>query len=416
MRYYVESYGCTMNFGEGRKLSEDMASLGYSESETPEDADIVILNTCTVVETTEKRMLSRISELKRAGKEVIVTGCMAKAQPQRIEIRLPDSLVIPPRQYHRFAQAVADKYGSAGPPIHKGYGPSTILPIAQGCLGNCSYCITRMARGKLSSYPEDEILEEFRRMVASGTKEVLLTAQDTACYGFDSGTDLAELLGKMLETEGDYKIRIGMMNPNHLMKISDSLVETMNDDRVYKFLHIPVQSGSDSILRSMRRGYTAEEFMSLVESIRSICPGISIATDVITGYPGETDADHEMTKDLIRRLKADTLNITRFSPRPGTDASKMPQIHGRISKERSTELTELKNEVEYEVNSKMVGKTYRAMATEKKDGTIMRTSNYRPVVIPDDIPLGTTREVTVVDCRSTYLIGKTADSETDKAL
>ncbi len=408
MKYYVESYGCTMNFGEGRKLSEDMASMGFFETETPEEADIVILNTCTVVETTEKRMISRISELKKAGKEVIVTGCMAKAQPQRIEIRLPGSIIVPPREYHAFAKMVADKYGIAGPPIFKGYGPSTILPIAQGCLGNCSYCITRLARGKLLSYPEDEILKEFRKIVESGTKEILLTAQDTACYGFDIGTDLAELLGKMLEIPGDYKIRIGMMNPNHLMRISDRLVETMRDDRVYRFLHIPVQSGSDKILRSMRRGYISEDFMSLVGSLRSKCPDISIATDVISGYPGETDEDHEMTKDLIRKLRADTLNITRFSPRPGTDAIKMEQVHGRIAKERSTELTELKNRVEYDVNCGMVGNTYRALATEKKDGTIMRTGNYRPVVIEDDIPLGTTRDVTVTECRSTYLIGKLA--------
>jgi len=360
------------------------------------------------VETTEKRMISRISELKKAGKEVIVTGCMAKAQPQRIEIRLPDSIIVPPREYHMFARMVAEKYGIAGPPILKGYGPSTILPIAQGCLGNCSYCITRLARGKLLSYPEDEILKEFEKMVGSGTKEILVTAQDTACYGFDTGTDLAELIRKMLETEGDYRIRIGMMNPNHLMRISDRLVDTMKDERVYRFLHIPVQSGSDSILRSMRRGYTSEDFMSLVESLRARCPDISIATDVISGYPGETEADHESTKDLIRKLRADTLNITRFSPRPGTDAMKMEQVHGRIAKERSTELTELKNQVEYDVNSGMVGKTYRALATEKKDGTIMRTANYRPVVVPDDIPLGTMRDVTVTECRSTYLIGKLA--------
>ncbi len=406
MKYYVESYGCTMNFGEGRKLSEDMASMGYFETETPEEADIVILNTCTVVETTEKRMISRISELKKAGKEVIVTGCMAKAQPQRIEIRLPGSLIIPPREYHEFAKLVAMKYGIAGPSIDKGYGPSTILPVAQGCLGNCSYCITRLARGKLMSYPEDEILEEFRKMVAGGSKEILLTAQDTACYGFDTGTDLPALLSRMLETEGDYKIRIGMMNPNHLKRISDRLVDAMEDERVYRFLHIPVQSGSDSILRSMRRGYTAEDFMELVSSLRSRCPDISIATDVITGYPGETDEDHESTKSLIRRLRADTLNITRFSPRPGTDAVNMEQVHGRIAKERSTELTELKNQVEYDVNSAMIGKTYMALATEKKDGTIMRTGNYRPVVIPDDIPLGTAREVMVTECRSTYLLGK----------
>ena len=139
MRYYVESYGCTMNFGEGRKLSADMASMGYSESPSAEEADIVILNTCTVVDTTEKRMLARISELKKQGKEIIVTGCMAKAQPRRVEIRLPESMIIPPEDYHEFAREVAERYGIAGPPLPVKQGTDAILPIAQGCLGNCSY-------------------------------------------------------------------------------------------------------------------------------------------------------------------------------------------------------------------------------------------------------------------------------------
>ncbi len=406
MKYFVESYGCTMNFGEGRKLSEDMASLGYSEAFSAEDADIVILNTCTVVETTEKKMISRIADLKKAGKEVIVAGCMAKVQPQRIEIRLPDSIIIPPREYGGFPDLVAKKYGIAGPPLPVSRGTDAILPIAQGCLGNCSYCITKFARGKLMSYPEEKILKEFEGFVASGAKEILLTAQDTACYGFDIGTDLSDLLAKMLRTEGDYMIRIGMMNPNHLSRIADGLLDAMDDPRVYRFLHIPVQSGSDAVLKSMRRGYTAEEFLALARKLRDRYPDISIATDIITGYPGETDSDHEATKNLVRELKADTLNITRFSPRPGTDASAMEQVHGRIAKERSTELTELKNTVEYGVNSAMVGKTFDALATEHKEGTIVRTANYRPVVIKEILPLGTKVRVRVTGCRSTYLIGE----------
>ncbi len=406
MKYFVESYGCTMNFGEGRKLSEDMASLGYSEASSADDADIVILNTCTVVETTEKKMIQRIAELKKAGKKIIVAGCMAKVQPQRIEIRLPDSIIIPPREYGGFSDLVASKYGIAGPPLPAAVGTDAILPIAQGCLGNCSYCITKYARGKLMSYPEESIIDEFKKFVSSGAKEILLTAQDTACYGFDIGTDLADLLSKMLKVDGDYMIRIGMMNPNHLSRIADRLLDAMDDPRVYRFLHIPVQSGSDSVLKSMRRGYTAEDFLGLARKLRDRYPDISIATDVITGYPGETDSDHEATKDLIRALRADTINITRFSPRPGTNASGMEQVHGRIAKERSTELTELKNSVEYDVNSALVGKVFEALATEHKEGTIVRTNNYRPVVIKETIPLGTKVRVRIEGCKPTYLIGK----------
>ena len=407
MKYYVESYGCTMNYGEGRKLSRDMASMGYSEASSAEDADIVILNTCTVVETTEKKMLSRISDLKKMKKEVIVTGCMAKVQPKRIEIRLPESIVLAPSDYHMFAKEVAERYGIAGPALPIKEGTDAILPIAQGCLGNCTYCITKFARGKLQSYPAESLVEDFKRFVDTGAKEILITAQDTACYGADIHTDLPSLMRSMLRKEGEYRMRIGMMNPNHLKKIVDGLISVMDDQRVYRFLHIPVQSGSDKILGDMRRGYTAEQFMELVDTLRASIPEISIATDIITGFPGESDEDHEMTKQLIRDLHADTLNITRFSARPGTEAAGMEQLHGRILKERSTELTELKNQVEYDVNKRLIGQRFTALATEVgKEGTIVRTNYYRPVVIREEIPLGTFLDVEITDCRSTYLFGK----------
>jgi len=407
MKYFVESYGCTMNFGEGRRLSADMASLGYSEADSADAADIVILNTCTVVESTEKRMLSRISELKKAGKEVIVTGCMAKAQPQRIEIRLPGSLVLVPSDYHMFAKLVADRYGIAGPPVPATVERTAILPIAQGCRGRCSYCITKIARGELSSYDESMLVGSFRNFVSSGSREVLLTAQDTASYGADTGTDLPSLVRRCLETPGEYRVRIGMMNPDALERCWEGLVATFDDERMYRFLHIPVQSGSDAILRAMRRKYTVDGFMELVDDLRSACPDVSIATDVICGFPGETDGDHAATMDLIRKLRADTVNITRFSPRPGTDAWSMPQVHGRIANERSKEMTALKNETELDVNSAMVGKEYLALCIEEgKEGMVMRTGNYRPVVVREPVEIGDFATVRVTENRATYLIGE----------
>ena len=408
MKYYVESYGCTMNFGEGRRLSADMASMGYSESASAEEADIVILNTCTVVETTEKRMLARISELKKQGKEVIVTGCMAKAQPQRVEIRLPGSIIVPPENYHSFARLVGEKYGIVGPPVPVKHDLDAILPVAQGCLGNCSYCITRLARGRLKSYGSDELIRTFNGFIDGGSREVLLTAQDTASYGHDTGTDLPSLIKAMLGKEGDYRIRIGMMNPNYLDRIKDGILETMDDERMYRFLHIPVQSGSNDVLKGMRRQYTVESFLELADYLRASCPDISIATDIICGFPGETDEDHQKSLDLIRTLRADTVNITRFSSRPGTDAALMTPVHGRISKDRSAELTTVKNETELDVNKNMIGKRYRVLATEVgKEGTITRTGNYRPVVIKDKVELGTFLDVEVDDCESTYLLGHT---------
>ena len=410
MKYFVESYGCTMNFGEGRGLSEDMASLGYAEAQSAEEADIVILNTCTVVGATEKHMIDRISELKRQGKKVVVTGCMAAVQQRRIEIRLPDAPILPPREYGRFSDMIAERFGVAGPPTEVRRWNDAILPIAQGCLGNCTYCITKKARGALKSYDPARLTEKFSSYVDAGVREILVTAQDTACYGRDIGTSLPELLGRMLEKEGNYRVRIGMMNPNALEPLCDELLDVMRDPRVYKFLHIPIQSGSDRILESMNRRYSIERFDALVYHMREVMPGISLATDVICGFPGETDGDHLATMDMMRRLRLDTVNITRFSPRSGTPAAEMEQVHGRISHERSNELTALKNEVELDVNRGIVGNEYVALATEKgKDGTIMRTDNYRPVVVRDDVPLGTFGHVTVTEARSTYLLGRLSD-------
>ena len=406
MKYYVESYGCTMNFGEGRGLSEDMASLGYQPASSAEEADIVILNTCTVVETTEKKMLSRISELKKAGKEIVVTGCMAKVQPRRIEIRLPDSPIVPPSEYRGFKDVIVQRFGVGGCAVPIEFGTDYILPIAQGCLGNCSYCITKFARGTLISYPENELLDRFNGYIGNGAKEVLITAQDVGSYGADNGTDLVHLIGSMLNSDGDYRIRLGMSNPDSLARISDGLTTLMDDERLYRFVHIPVQSGSNEVLRRMRRKYTIEKFIELVDDLRASVPDISIATDLICGFPGETDEDHELSKELIRELRADTVNITRFSARPGTDAALMEQVHGRISSERSAELTLVKNETELDVNRNLIGRTYKALATENgKDGTILRTGNYRPVVVRDSVPLGSFVDVEVTEAKSTYLIG-----------
>ena len=409
MRYFVESYGCTMNFGEGEQLSKKMESLGHTRVDSPDEADIVILNTCTVVDTTEKKMIHRMGELKQEGKEIIVTGCMAKVQPKRISIRLPESMIIPPDQYDLFSGKVESAFGCAPCTETYEFGASAILPIAQGCLGNCSYCITRFARGVLKSYQEDELLNEFKSMLDSGVKEILVTAQDTACYGRDIDTDLPTLLRRFLEFEGEYKIRIGMMNPNNLDRILDDLMDVMEDERVYRFLHIPVQSGSNSVLEKMRRHYTVDRFMGIVNRLRERYPDISIATDLITGFPGETERDHEKSIKLIKDLHADTVNITRFSVRPGTDAATMKnQIHGNISKERSTELTETKMSVEGDINSTLIGQRYRVLVTENgRPGTmIARNRNYRPIGIEADIPIGTFIDVEITGSAPTHLVGR----------
>jgi len=401
-----------MNFGEGDELSEKMETLGHVLSSSAEDADIVILNTCTVVDTTEKKMIKRISDLKGLGKEVIVTGCMAKAQPQRIIIRLPDSIVLPPENYNEFSELVGERYGSQPDgrrfKSDQAHNCTAILPIAQGCLGNCSYCITRIARGKLKSYPVEELTEKFRTMIEHDSKEILVTAQDTGCYGRDVKTNLPKLLSEFLKIKGEYRIRIGMMNPNNLGMLDD-LLDVMDDERIYKFLHIPVQSGSNDVLKRMNRQYTAEEFKDIVKRIRARYPDMSIATDIISGFPGESDADHEKSVQLIAGLGAETVNVTRFSARPETPAFSMKeQIHGRVAKSRSRDVTNARSSAALEQNKRFVGTIHRALVTEMgKEGTVIaRAGNYRPVAIAADLPLGKFVDVEITKAESTHLIGR----------
>ena len=398
-----------MNYGEGDMLSRRMESLGYERVDKVDESDIVILNTCTVVETTEKRMIKRMNDLRAARKEVIVTGCMAKVQQSRISIRLPNALIVPPDMYDNFSELVENRFGVSDSTKRTPYGRTAIIPIAQGCLGNCTYCITRFARGKLISRSIEDIAAEFKEFVESGVHEILITAQDTACYGKDIGTDLPALLEELLKVEGDYKIRIGMMNPNHLKPILDRMIDCLLDPRVYRFLHVPVQSGSDAVLKAMKRHYTADAFLETIDRLRERIPDISIATDLICGFPGETEKDHKDTIDLMRRLRMDTANITRYSPRPGTDSITLPgELNGNVTKQRSQELTEVKTEVEYDVNSKLVGRKVKVLITENgKDGTMIgRTINYRPIGFRTAHDLGEYVEVEITGCAATYLTGK----------
>ena len=417
MRYFVESYGCTMNYGEGDIIASKMRALGHSPVDSAENADIVILNTCTVVDTTEKKMIERISQLKSAKKEIIVTGCMAKAQTSRISVRLPGSLIIPPESYNSLSDIVSEKYPLdepseevvCGKGVNNDTRVSAIIPIAQGCLGNCSYCIVKFARGDLVSYPVSQITEQFTDALKRGCREIQITAQDTACYGSDTGGSLPQLMKELLSVPGEYKIRIGMMNPESLECILEPLMDIMRDDRVYRFIHVPVQSGSDDILKRMNRRYTASQFVEMVENMRSFHGDISISTDIITGFPGESNDDHGKSLDLIRNVSPDTVNVTRFSSRPGTAAAMMDdKIHGRVSKERSREITAMRFDEAKHRNDGLIGKTMRVLVTEtgKNNTMIARTDNYRPVIVAGDNELGTFLNIVITDCEPTHLFGR----------
>jgi len=335
---------------------------------------------------------------------------MAVVQEDLIREVVPGAVVLPFDQYDSFSAVVEAGWGSVPVTASTAIGGITeILPVAQGCLGRCTYCITRLARGPLVSYDPDGLLEHTRNAVSSGCREILLTAQDTAAYGLDRRTDLGRLVGGICSVPGDFRIRVGMMNPDNLGRIIDSYLSSWLDHKVYKFLHLPVQSGSDDLLERMGRGYSVEDFLRMVRRFREAFPDMTLSTDVILGFPGETEEDYLMTRDLVETVRPNILNITRFSPRPGTPAfSSRDRVPGCKVKKWSRDLTGLRFEISGDVYRRLRGRVERVLITEiGKDGAVIgRTDTYWPVVIPEEVPLGNFIEVELIDSAPTHLVGR----------
>jgi MiaB-like tRNA modifying enzyme len=260
-----------------------------------------------------------------------------------------------------------------------------IVQICEGCLGDCSYCIVKKVKGKLNSYPSDKILKEIEGSVRTGCKEIWLTSQDNGCYGIDNDNSIVELLKRVIKIKGNFKIRLGMINPNHVLEHLDALISVFKDDKMFKFLHIPVQSGSDKILKDMNRYYTSDDFLKIVKAFRKEIPEITIATDIIVGYPTEGDSDFKQSIELIKELKPDVLNISRYWQMPGTEAAELPQLDVKEIMKRSKEMSSLFDSIALENNKKLVGKEYKVLVDEGKKGNwIARNDNYKQIIINSD--------------------------------
>ncbi|MCD6148217.1 tRNA (N(6)-L-threonylcarbamoyladenosine(37)-C(2))-methylthiotransferase [bacterium] len=407
-RVYIETYGCTMNKGDTEIM---IGYLGDLYTEDMDKADIVIVNSCGVKIQTERKILRRINELCNS-KKVIVAGCLPKINPESIDERVYG--ILDPQSVHRIREII-DKV-SKGERVKifsentdksflkkKRKGITAIIPISEGCTGKCAYCGTKLARGNLLSFDFEKLVEEAREVVNNGYKEILLTSQDTGCYGFDKGHTLPELLNRITDIEGKFRIRVGMMNPDNVLKILDDLIEAYRSEKIYKFLHIPVQSGDDYILKKMRRNYTVDDFEYIVNRFRKEIKNIAICTDIIVGFPGESEENFQNTVELIKRIRPDKINVTRYSIRPNTEAAKMKQVYGWVKKERSRAMHKLRMEIGYEKNKKYVGKKHEVLITEEgKRNMVGKMFNYKSVVLNGNI--GEFKVVKIKKAAPTYLM------------
>ncbi len=413
MKIHIKTFGCTANKADSHRIMQLLTSQGHVFIDNPDSADLVVVNTCTVTQTTQQKVLKYINSVSDLGKDVVVAGCLPAAQPDTLTGI--DSPSVTPASLDDIKYIVGSNIvGSNGiiapalydVPIMEGI--TGIVSISQGCVGQCSYCIVKQARGKLVSRPVPYIVDEIRLLVRHGAREIQLTSQDTSAYGMDMGVRLPELIRDVTAVEGDYMIRVGMMNPSTVIDIIDDVIESFKSPHIFKFLHIPIQSGSDKVLQHMNRKHTSEEFKYIVDTFRNNFPGMVISTDFIVGYPTETEQDFIYTLELLKEIRPQKVNITRYSSRPNTHSSKLRELPSWKKKERSRRLTQVHHSINRELLRKRIGDTIHVLTTEvgKDNSTIGRDIYYNNIVVKKDIPLGNWYDVKITGSTITYLIGE----------
>lgn len=462
----VKSFGCSANFGEGEvikgvlrrdgfnlkdansqqsqspreKLKTD--SMNPSNSETtydiqgksklpPDSANsirlsdkLLVLNVCTV-----KGDHGPLKEIKNAlaedhERKIVLGGCVTSSLAktvQKMDKRISITTTHGVSQITSAVQATltnkplidlkkktADRINLPRVRTNPAIG---IVPVSSGCMDRCSFCSTVSIKGRLKSYPIESITQEVAELVADDCKEIWLTGQDAACYGFDleQPTNLAKLVKTLIQIPGDFMIRLGMGNPRHLLSFWEELAEVMQSPKVFKFIHLPVQSGSTDVLAEMKRKHSVKDYTYLVRKFSEAIPNLTISTDIIVGFPGETEEDFRLTLDLLKETRPSVCNRTRFVPRDGTLAAQMTDISGITKKDRSRRVTELFKSIVLENNQQWVGWTGRVIIDEygKEEGTMMgRNEYYKPVVVPGTYPFGKSVHVTIIAADTFCLISE----------
>jgi len=417
---YIESYGCSTSYGESEMMAGLLKQANFNIVNNEKQADLVIVVTCYVKSPTEQKILFRIKQLSK--KKLIIAGCMPEGIYQRLMEVAPETSLVSTHHVKDIVQAVektlqgkrveylgkSEEVKLCLPRIRKNPLIS-IVPISSGCNSLCTYCCVRLAKGKLFSFPKEAILKEIETSLKEGCKEVWLTAQDTASYGFDKGAKLPELLKEITKIPNDFFIRVGMMNIKSVTPIASSLIESFKDDKIYKFIHLPLQSGSDTILKSMNRGHTVSQFEKIINSFRESFK-CQIWTDIIVGYPTEKEEDFLKTLAIIKKVKPDWVNVSKFGSRPGTEAAKLKPLHPRIVNERSKIASELVRKVSLEKNKQWNNWKGEILISEKgkKAGQwIGRNFAYKPILVESkNNVLGKVLNVKVVDFTHSHLVGQ----------
>lgn len=424
-KIYVKTWGCAHNSSDSEYMAGQLAAKGYTIVDDAGCADLWLLNSCTVKSPAEDHFRSSVEGGLREGKRVVVAGCVAQATPNVNYLR--GLSIVGVQQTDRVVEVVEETLkgnsvrllGSKKDGRRKAGGAPLTLPkirrnplieiiaINTGCLNRCTYCKTKHARGDLGSYPIDELVARAEQAFEEGVREIWLTSEDTGAYGRDIGVTLPDLLREIVGAipEG-CMMRLGMTNPPYILDHLEDMAEILSHPRVYSFLHVPVQSGSDPVLTEMRREYTVAQFRSVVDHLRKAVPGITIATDIICGFPTETEDDFEETMRLVQDYQFPSLFINQFYPRPGTPAAGMKRIATHIVKERTKRLSELFQS--YMPYSDRVGQRHTVLVTDTahdKKHLVGHNKFYEQILLPmDDKYMGQLVDVEITSAGKHFML------------
>ena len=417
-KIWVEAYGCSASFADSEMISGLILNGGHTLAKNISDSDLNLIVTCSVKDATANKMVNRIKKL--GSKPLIVAGCLPKAEKSTVEKFGPHASLLGPNSIGKTLDVVSSTLkgkkiieledsdvAKVGLPKVRLNPVVGIVEIASGCMSECTFCQTKLSKGNLYSYRIGDIVRQVKYDIDNGCKEVWLSSTDNGCYGFDIGTDLPRLISAVGEIERDFMIRIGMMNPMYMVRIHDGLLRSFENTKVFKFLHIPVQSGNNRILKEMKRGHTAQVFRDTSDEFRKKFGKFTVSTDIIVGFPSESDEDFEETVDLIKETRPDVINLSRYSARPGTKAAKMTQLDVSEVKRRSKNVYELAKNITNERNAEWVGWRGEVLFDESSDGVIKgRNFAYKPVVVDEDVKLGQKIKVEIIKATSYGLYGK----------
>ncbi|MEI3346244.1 MAG: tRNA (N6-isopentenyl adenosine(37)-C2)-methylthiotransferase MiaB [Dialister hominis] len=435
-KYYTITYGCQMNESDTERINGQLEELGYRPAEEMEDADIVIMNTCSVRQNAEEKVYGKIGEIKKLKDKnpdmlLGIAGCMAQENKGKLIERMPIiDFVIGPYHIHDLKDIVSKENARGGHVVKTERNPHSVedyselksvrkskifawVPIMQGCNKFCTYCIVPYVRGREISRTIDDISNEIQTLADEGYKEVTLLGQNVNSYGLDfrNGTDFGDLIRAIDKIDDIERVRYMTSHPRDM---TFEMIDTMAESsKVVRHMHLPVQHGSNEMLKKMNRGYTIEHFKELLSYVRSKMPDIVVTTDLITGFPGETEEMHQETLALLKEVRFDSAYTFIYSPRTGTPAARMEdQIDSDTKHRRLQELMDVENEISLELNKEMEGKTYSIIVEGPSKQDPMnwygRTSGNKMILFPykEGISVGDTVDVKVDTAQTWVLKGE----------